>query len=138
MKRRKIVWILLIFVLLVIVGLYFSRNQWAGYLLKKQVSGQTNGNVTLSFKAIHIDVFKKRLIVLDPSLTYKNTYLDREHARDNAGEYSAPRFVVAEDTLAPERSPAIDRHCQNFQPTANQDRAHVRKVCRQEKIEDLN
>ncbi len=80
MKRRNTVWIFLILVLLVIVGLYFSRNQWAGYLLKKQVSDQTNGNVTLSFKAIHIDVFRKWLIISDPSLTYKNTFLDHEHA----------------------------------------------------------
>ncbi len=65
--------------IVVILGLYFTRNQWAGYLLKKEISHQSDGNINLSFSAIHLDIFKKRLTVLNPSLSYKNTYIDSTH-----------------------------------------------------------
>ncbi|MBE0651411.1 MAG: hypothetical protein IH595_11285 [Bacteroidales bacterium] len=80
MKKRNTIWIFLILLLLVVVGLYSSRNQWAGYLLKRKISNQTNGNVTLSYNSIHLNVFKKRLIITDPTLDYKNTFIDPGHA----------------------------------------------------------
>ena len=70
----------MILLLVVILGLYFTRNQWAGYLLKKEISYKSDGNINLSYKSIHLDIFKKRLTVLGPSLSYKNTFIDHDHA----------------------------------------------------------
>ena len=78
MKKRNVIGGILILLIMVILGLYFTRNQWAGYLLKKEISNKSHGNLNLSFSGIRIDIFKKRLTVLNPSLTCKNKFLDHD------------------------------------------------------------
>lgn len=80
MKRRSTIWIFLIVLLFALAGFYISRNRWAGYLLKKEVLHRSGGNVSLSFNALHLDVFKKRLVLLNPSLTYKSTFINKSHS----------------------------------------------------------
>ena len=119
MKKRNIIWVFVIVLLFVLTGLYLSRNRWAGYLLKKEVTRQSDGNINLSFSAIHLDIFKKRLTILNPALTYKNTYINASHSLKLEatkfkklsvydlylwnffvrGEYICKEFMVAQPTF---------------------------------------
>lgn len=80
MKKRLTVWIILIVLVLVMAGLYITRNRWAGYLLKKEVAAKTGGKVSLSFSSVQLGVFKKQLVVLNPSLSFKNTFFNHDHS----------------------------------------------------------
>jgi len=80
MKKKNISWIFLIVLVIVLTGLYLSRNRWAGYLLKREVAIRSHGNISLTFSSIHLGIFSKRLTILNPTLTYKNTYINAGHS----------------------------------------------------------
>jgi hypothetical protein len=81
---------------------------------------------------IHQREVSRKASQVGPSLR-----LEYERARDKAGKKATPRFMVTEETLAAKRSTVIDWNRQGDKPASNQNRAHVRQVCRQKKIENL-
>ena len=80
MKRwvKILIYIGLLLLLILLAG-YFTRNQWSGYLLRKEISGRSNGKIELSYKQVHLDVFKKQLVIYRPSLVYQNVYINKKN-----------------------------------------------------------
>lgn len=85
MKTRKALLGILILMLLIVFGSYFTRNQWVGYALKKEISIQSHGNINISFSGVYIDVFKKRLTISHPSVKFKNIFLNKNHTLELKG-----------------------------------------------------
>ncbi len=69
-----------LFLLTVLLAGYFTRNQWSGYLLRNEIAGRSKGKIKLSYEWIRLDIFKKQLVIYQPSLAYKNVYINKKDA----------------------------------------------------------
>ncbi len=137
MKKKNTIWIFLIVLVIALTGLYLSRNRWAGYLLKREVSTLSHGNISLTFSSIHLGIFSKHLTVLNPSLTYKNTFINSSHSLKLVatkfkkisvydlflwnflmkGEYVCKEFMVAQPTFQLASGDSVKPEVQ-FNPSA--------------------
>lgn len=80
MKWKKIIkWFLLVLMVASLVTIYVTRNQWMQYYLKREISIRTNGQASLDFQKIRLDVFKRRLVVYKPSVQFEGIYLDKKN-----------------------------------------------------------
>ncbi len=76
--RKKWLPLAIIFLLgLLITALYVSRNQWVAYSLRRTVSLQSKGQISLNFKKIEVGVFSKTLTIHEPALSFKDVYFNK-------------------------------------------------------------
>lgn len=77
MKRKWIIPTLALLFVLLLTGVYISRNHWVAYVLRRTVNGQSAGQITLNFNKVDVAVFSRKLTIYDAALTFKNVHFNK-------------------------------------------------------------
>ena len=77
MKRKWILPALTLLLVLLLAGVYVTRNRWVAYALRRTINSQSSGQITLSFDKVKVAVFSKKLAINKAELTFKNVYFNK-------------------------------------------------------------
>ncbi len=77
MKRKWMLPALALLLVLLLAGVYVTRNQWVAFALRRTVNSQSAGQITLNFDEVRVAVFSKKLAIVKPELTFKNVYFNK-------------------------------------------------------------
>ncbi len=77
MKRKWILPALALLLVLLLAGVYVTRNQWVAFALRRTVNSQSAGQITLNFDEVRVAVFSRKLAIVKPELTFKNVYFNK-------------------------------------------------------------
>ncbi len=75
-KKRILLWVLLLPVLL-LAGLYLSRDQWVAFALKRTVAARSQGQIAIDFQSVDVGVFSRTLTLEAPELKFRKVYFDK-------------------------------------------------------------
>ncbi len=77
MKRKRIVPAIVLLFVLLLAGMYVTRNRWVAYALQRTLYSQSSGQISLNFNKIDVDVFSKMLTISKPRLAFKEVYFNK-------------------------------------------------------------
>ena len=77
MKKKWIAPVIVLVFLLLLAGVYATRNEWTAYALRRMVNSRSAGQITLDFTTTEVDVFTRTLAVYAPKLTFKDVYFNK-------------------------------------------------------------
>ena len=77
MRRKWILPALALLLVLLLAGVYVTRNQWIAYALRRTVNSQSAGQIILKFDKVRVAVFSKELAIYKAELTFKNVYFNK-------------------------------------------------------------
>ncbi len=77
MRKKRIIRILLLLAVLLLTGLYATRNQWTAYALRRLVHSQSEGQIILNFDKVGVDVLGRTLIIYHPKINFKKVYFNK-------------------------------------------------------------
>ncbi len=77
MRRKRIVPAIVLLLVLLLAGVYVTRNRWVAYALQRTIYSQSSGQIALNFNKIEVAVFSKMLTIYRPRLTFKSVYFNK-------------------------------------------------------------
>ncbi len=77
MKKKWLITTVILLPVLLIAGIYATRNDWTAYALRRMVSSQSAGQITLDFSKVEVGVFSKTLTIFKPELTFRKFYFNK-------------------------------------------------------------
>jgi len=75
-KRHKILSLLGLLLLVLVLGGYLFRNQFAGFMIRRVVYNESKGKISLDFDQLNLQVFQKKLVLYSPYLDYNDIYIN--------------------------------------------------------------
>ncbi len=77
MKKKRILLLVILLPVLLVAGLYVTRNQWVALALKRTVAARSHGQIAIGFQSVEVGVFSKTLTLEAPVLRFQQVYFDK-------------------------------------------------------------